>query len=202
MAPGMPPLDISLELPPEHYERVNLNVCGDRYNFFARYLRLICNYSCVGLVYSKNINNWFSRFIGVSCSLVRLPIEAGTPTCLSQEYRISGARQLRSAQRRKQQAPSLASHVATPSTQTAQQCTISYSNESQFLIVCTASVKYLQNLMYSDLQLPSANRDSVGGKDILVGVDSFRPNLVIRTTTPFEEDTWRSLTVDNNHFEV
>lgn len=127
--------------------------------------------SCTGFVYDSTVSDWFCAYLGQQVTLVRTPPNPS---------RVSGARLLRSEQRRSDQEPE------SGNSDKSSQCSIAYSNESQFLVVCESSVKEVATRMDS--------------KDL--EAIAFRPNLVISGGSSFQEDNWSELWIDDQRFEV
>jgi len=148
---------ISVSLTSFPEEEVDLRVCGD---------------SCVGYKYPDEVNQWFTKFLDFNCFLVRnLP---------EKSQRISGGRAARSTQRRDAEIPD------TNVTAASAACPISFSNESQFLLVNSASVAELNK------KIP----------DSKVSVYNFRPNLVVKGALPFAEDNWKEISIGNQRLNI
>lgn len=89
---------------------------------------------------------------------------------------LDGIRLVRAAQTR-------ASKAHSTTTEKADSTSILLANEGQLLIIGTASIEDLSR------RLGSPVSDS-----------QFRPNLLIRTTTPYEEDSWKSFRIGDQVF--
>lgn len=98
--------------------------------------------------------------------------------------RVSMARNLRSKLRREgEYSPNEDKFVRTENA-----CTISFSNESQFLLLSEASVDSV--------------RQKVPNLDIPIVPINFRPNFVVSGGYPYQEDSWKHISIGNEKFEV
>jgi uncharacterized protein YcbX len=68
------------------------------------------------------------------------------------------------------------------------QCKISFSNESQFLIISEASVADINS--------------RVGDSQKKINSPTFRPNLVIKGGHAYQEDEWQEINIGNQGFKV
>lgn len=76
---------------------------------------------------------------------------------------------------------------------------LSLANESQYLLLGSASLKLLLQLMKERVDKEDVTRDeSCSDFDELV--QRFRPNLVVNTRTPFEEETWSKVRIGTHIF--
>jgi uncharacterized protein YcbX len=141
-------------------QEIDLRVCGD---------------NCVGYQYDDKVNQWFMQFLECRCTLVR-----NSP---ARSTRISGGRAVRSTTRRE---PEQHTSQLTQSSEESK-CSISFSNESQFLIVSVASVSEVNS------RLPNGP---------LVTAVNFRPNFVVKGGAPYQEDEWKSISIGDQLFKV
>jgi len=184
-APGMSkPLAIPLDTSPS--TTIAMRVCGDRSQ---------------GLVYNQQVNEWFSEFVGVPCSLVRTLLDAPR-VCNVQ--RISSTPSLNSSTGPSPPAAAAAATLSNLSIST----TISFANESQFLLVSQASVEELARRMRStptERVLESVPEFMRKPQALVGAIDAlrFRPNLVVSgSIPPHIEDTWHQISINNITFMV
>lgn len=191
-------------------------------------------------MYGSEINEWFSAVTGTACSLVRMinnttgsvssaSTSTPTPSPSSPAFassvssfspsRVSGVRRHRSnAQRKKPEQQHLQQNqpILPPNNQnnfsgdSSPSCPIRYSNESQFLIICSASLQFLNNVIASNYATNDITANKVGCENpvknadgsapmLTVSAETFRPNLVVETLVAFEEDSWESLYIVSNN---
>jgi uncharacterized protein YcbX len=129
---------------------------------------------CKGFIYPDYVNNWFSKFAGVQVFLIRNPPKS--------QQRKSGERSLRSDFKR----TGNSNQISTNENEKLK--TISFSNESQFLLVSNSSVEYLS--------------DIINDNNIDINAISFRPNFVVKGSIPYEEDNWNQILIGNQKFKV
>jgi molybdenum cofactor sulfurtransferase len=163
---------------------IALRVCGDR---------------CVGLVYNDEINNWFSECIGVRCSLVRTLLDAPR-VCNIQ--RIASVPSV---------GPSVTPNPAAAAVPTASKLlqTISFANESQYLLVSQASIDELQSRIASTstellAQFVPAFMNKPPKLLGAITAERFRPNLVVagNDLVPHIEDTWHRIAIGTHQLNV
>lgn len=173
--PQMEPLVIPLDYFPE--DEISCKVCGDVTN---------------GLRYDAAVSEWFSMATGVPLSLVRK--SPNSDRYAKDRKKLSGT------------LPSLSgSGISSPSTVVSPdekgQCVpyvtskpkISFSNESQFLLIVEQSVLDLQDRL---------KRTYGEGLDYsFVSAKSFRPNFIVQAGL-FEDDHWKRIRVGDQYFNA
>ncbi|PRP81901.1 hypothetical protein PROFUN_10609 [Planoprotostelium fungivorum] len=133
----------------------------------------VCGDDCGGFVYPNSTNQWFSSYLDTNVKLVR--------TSEEKTNRYAGDRNKRSIMRRNGLQESVMDSPCP---------LINFSNESQYLIVCEASVE--------DVKKRMEERD-VSTK---ISAATFRPNLLISGGSPFQEDSWKNLVIGDHVFEI
>lgn len=134
-APGMEDLCFSLSAmpPPERSQAVS--VCGE---------------ACAGVAYDATISSWFSRYLGVACTLVR-----NSPYAQSRKARTAGDRQKDVGEEEGPEGEGGKERTQLP---------IAFANEAQFLLVSTASVDHLNGLIAHQVDLDYEFRYQVRGR--------------------------------------
>src|SRR5690606_28992413 len=97
--------------------------------------------------------------------------------------RKAGDRARRAKRKREQEGMSQQDELSSKN-----ECSIAFSNESQFLILNEASLRDLQSKLPVESEVTSL---------------TFRPNFVLKgDLEPFEEDTWTQFSIGNHLFKV
>lgn len=155
----------------------------------------------MGYSYPPFINDWFTRFLGAPCSLIRTPLN---PT------RVAGGRAHRATTMRSSPATNNNNNDNTTATSTHSSeppsscpwngnASIAYSNESQFLFVSESSVEDV-NQRVQQQQQSNNNKKTITATTITPR--SFRPNFVVRGGTAYQEDQWKQVTIADQQFTV
>lgn len=140
----------------------------------------VCGQACQGLGYqgAAGIDAWFTRFLKRSCSLVR--------ACP-----YSPKRRSRTVVETHRTDP-----VATTTGDRAERKEINFTNEAQFLLISSASVAHLNDLIAQQVDLDYALcYEGVRSDRCYVTLENFRPNLVIDGGVAHQEDLWKSVDV-------
>lgn len=149
-----------------YHSRIEASVCGDRVK--------------ASLINDASISNWFSRFLGIPCRLVRKLTD-------------------------RPQKPILGSSNADNTLAASLTTVSSFANESSFLLVTIPSINQLCSWQKSE-EMPTSSFFS--SDFISDAIARFRPNLVAvsasESLTAFEEDSWqgRNIRIASHLFKV
>lgn len=132
----------------------------------------VCGRPMLGYGNDGEADAWFSDFLGFECHLLR---RRSPSTETSTNELINGA---------KEEEEKKGKAFAKVST---------FANEGQLLMVTTASMKSLDDSIAQDnsTQIKSSG-DSVNSRI------NFRPNLVVKSCVPHEEEIWKTLTIEKS----
>jgi len=174
--PNMDTLTLSLDFYPE--KKIFITVCGDK---------------TVGLMYDKEVSDWFFSATGEKLDLIRKSpehlrqvkkypsIESGNVDSKEQTSNKTWFQSLTQIWGWNFKRP------PEPVETKIEKCSIGFANESQFLLICNASIEALK----SRLEKPE-----------LVDYLNFRPNIVIKGGYPFQEDQWEEIMIGDQVFRA
>jgi len=171
-APNMPDLTLSLRLVPASEQLRDVSVCGE---------------ACQGLGYqdADGVDAWFSKFLNRFCSLVRACSYAQ-----KRELRRT-ATAAAAAAGAKGMEPENKAEGKENAKERGGRKEISFTNEAQFLLVSSASVAHLNELISQQMDLEyEFCYEGARSNRCYVTLDNFRPNLVVEGGVAHQEDLW------------
>lgn len=166
-APNMPDLVLSLRLVPASEQLRDVSVCGE---------------ACQGLGYqdAEGVDTWFSTFLKRACSLVR-----ACPYAQKRKPRRAAGAAAAAVV-----AEGMAEEEGKEQEKEGRE-EISFTNEAQFLLVSSASVAHLNELIAQQVDLEYAFCFEGARSDrCYVTLENFRPNLVVDGGMAHQEDLW------------
>eukprot|EP00624_Nannochloropsis_granulata_P003235 evm.model.NODE_2639_length_36550_cov_21.569138.7 len=181
-APYMPDLTLSLRLVPALEQLRDVSVCGE---------------ACQGLGYqdANGVDAWFSKFLNRFCSLVR-----ACPYAQKRQPRRAAAAVAVAAEA-KGAGPEDKAEGKEKDKEQGGRKEISFTNEAQFLLVSSASVAHLNELISQQMDLEyEFCFEGARSNRCHVTLDNFRPNLVVDGGVAHQEDLWErvELLVEEN----
>eukprot|EP01114_Cavostelium_apophysatum_P021663 TRINITY_DN7625_c0_g1_i3.p1 TRINITY_DN7625_c0_g1~~TRINITY_DN7625_c0_g1_i3.p1 ORF type:complete len:869 (+),score=141.41 TRINITY_DN7625_c0_g1_i3:95-2701(+) len=150
----------------------------------------VCGDNCVGLVYEGEVNRWFRQHLGKEARLVRMKQEKSSDFRNVDSENVASSATIGPSSFTPSERTSMTRQTKTATATQQAECSISFTNESQFLIVNSESVRELERRL-SDKNASAS-----------ISAVNFRPNLVILGKEPFEEDRWSEVRIGDQFFKI